>query len=101
MGSVQFETDFYADEDRYRMAIFHGRLELPLFDGGDGFFIKSQSDAAGDSNITRMSIGVDDQPQNARALIFCLAGGLGVFGIGCGDRARGRDTSANAEYASA
>ena len=83
------------------MAVFHGGLKLPLFDGGDGFFVEAQSDAPRDADITRMSVSVDDQSENAGALILRLAGGFGVFRIGGRDGTRSRDATADAKYAAA
>ena len=76
------EVHFYVDLHRHRLSIFHGRLELPILDRLDSFFIQAETKTSRNFDVTWASIRAYDKPQNADTLIFRFARFLGIFRFG-------------------
>src|SRR4029077_14852393 len=98
---IQTKPHFHADLYVYWFSIFQGRLEAPLFYCFHCLRIKTKSKPTNDSNISRMSLCIHDQPKDAGTLRPCSACFLGVFGIRCRDRLRRRNTAAYFKHATA
>ncbi len=82
LGSVKpkfhFDTNLHIDWS----TVFQGRIEAPLLHGLHGLGVQAEAQSVDDSNVTRMSGCVDNQPESARALSFRLAGFFRVLRVG-------------------
>src|ERR1700680_3960602 len=70
-----------------------GWLKAPLFHGFHGFFFQPKSRAFHDLNFRGAAIRSDHRLKNDRALVFCLAGFLGIFRIRAIDTRRVADSA--------
>jgi hypothetical protein len=96
--SIQPKCDFHADLYVYRPTIFEGRLETPLLHRFNRLAFQSVPQPVDDANIAWMALGVNNQPEDTRALGFCFAGCFRILRVGCRDRPRRRYPAANFEY---
>jgi hypothetical protein len=59
---VKLKADFNANLNVDGFTILLGGLKTPLLDGLDRFSIKTETQPANNSDVTRMPGGVNDQP---------------------------------------
>ena len=91
------DADLYVD----RLAILQCGLKTPLLDCLNRFCVESISETANHTDVARLSLFVDDQPQNAGTLSLRYTRFLGIFRVRSGHRLRRRNPAANLENASA
>src|SRR5467141_163496 len=89
--SVQPETDLDVDLNCYRVSVLHRGLELPLPNCLDGFLIEPHAERPLHANIARSAIWPDDDPEQNRSLVLCVASLFRILRVrivdraGCGD----------------
>src|ERR1700758_2534097 len=83
------------------MTVFHRWLKLPVLYGFDRFFIEAHAQAGLNTNLAGPSIDAHDQRQRADALELCLARFFREFRLGLINHSWRRDSSSDAEDASA
>src|SRR5215469_14179709 len=66
--SIEMKSDLNGDLHADGLAILRCRLKLPLFYRRDCSGIQSVSQATHQTNVTRVPLLIDDQPQHARSL---------------------------------
>ena len=71
-----FYRDLYCD----RFAVQGCGLELPRLDSVNRFFVKTMPDWFYDTDVTRASVGFNDDAQKAHAIFPLLIGLLGNIG---------------------
>jgi serine/threonine protein kinase HipA of HipAB toxin-antitoxin module len=59
--------------------ILQRRLQAPLLDGLNRPCVQAESQAADDADVTRASLIVDDQPEDAGSLGLGVTSFLGIF----------------------
>src|SRR5580692_2188097 len=84
--SVDAEVDFDVDGYGYGFAFVERGFEFVLTDGFDGFFVEAHAEGAGDVDLLGIALRVDDEGDEAEALIFGASGFVGEFGIGRVDK---------------
>ncbi len=78
--SVEAEVDLYVDVDRNGgFAVFHGGLELVLADGFHSLFVEAHAEGADDMDILRISLRVNNESDEADALVLGAAGFIREF----------------------
>src|SRR4029077_20889486 len=96
---VEAEVYFHVELHRYRLAIFHGRLELPLPHGLNRLLVQAHTQSAGHAHVARMTIWSDNQPNDADALILRFASLFRVLRIGLVENSRRGNAAANVKDA--
>ena len=81
LGLIESEAHFHADLYIHRPAIFHCRLEAPLFYCFYGLGVEPETETADYSYVTRMSLVIDDKPEDACSLRLGETSLLGIFRI--------------------
>src|SRR5579883_566288 len=87
----EIDLDDRGHSDRF--TVLFARREFPLFDGFDGLFVQSQSEAARDPNVGGAAAGIDFHVEQHRPLELGLARLLRIFRFDLEEQ-RGRGYSA-------
>jgi len=98
---IKPETNFYADLHIHWPSIFHRGLEAPLSDGLYSLGIEPHAETAHYSYVARMSLIINDKPEDARSLRLGQTSLLGIFGIRCVHRLWRGYSAANFEHSAA
>src|SRR5277367_1819189 len=93
---VNPEVDDDVDLDRDGLAAKIGGLKFVLLNGFDGLLVEAHAEGARDVDVLRISLRVDDDRDNAYALVLGAAGFVGEFGIDGIDELRLGDALADA-----
>ena len=76
-------------------AILHGRPEFVLTDGFNGLLVQSHAQRSGYMDILRIALRVDDERNQADALILGAPRLIGEFGLHAVDHFRGGNPAAD------
>src|ERR1700689_474887 len=80
-SSIEPKFDLDTDLHINRPAVLGGRLKAPLHHGVDGFSVQPMSQSMNHTDVARMPLVIDDQPEHAGSLGLGGAGFFGVYGI--------------------
>src|ERR1035438_737731 len=100
--SIKPEVHLDGDSDRHGSSAFlHCRLELVLPHGLERLLIQTHTQCANHTRILRIALRVDDQRDQANALILRTPRFIGKLCFRSEDSNRGRDAATNLVYAAA
>jgi hypothetical protein len=80
-SSIQPEINLYVDLYGNRPAVLHGRLKTPPLYRFDGFLIEAHAQGTAHSDVARLAVRTDDQPENDHSLILGFPGFFRVLRV--------------------
>ena len=80
-GLEKAEVDFDLGPNVDGRAALHTRLEFPLLDGFDGFFVEAHTEAFQDLNVAGSAFRINHNGKQHGAGVLGFAGFFGVFRI--------------------